>query len=681
MARRREQTIIANPTIRNAKASDFADRAKLQDLDKTTDEDKIVDLVYAMIDEAESSDNFQNFQTQFKEAYQFYHGDQWLDENLDPLRAPSYRFRTIRDICFSTIELIRPLISDARPTIYYVADNPDRTIEEMKLYAELGLLPENPELQPFMSNIETMRTDDEIAQDATAIIQAEHEHREEEVHLSTVLGDMAIGGLGVRKVYWDWKNRRLGVKQFCPTDVLIDPYCHDHDLQDAKYVILRKEMDLEELQIQYNLTNQTVRDIQAETFHSEDQNYGLFRSRNLSPFPASNRHRNLIRNRINVYEVWFFGQLPFEFENEGYSKVIKHPFGRVFIVAGKKVIRDPIPNPFEHGMLPLVFFRNYTVSTGKIHAPYAFGDIYPLKQNQVSMNVLLSQIIMNAILMANAQWVVEQGAVPDGWLTNEPGLIIETARGQSGGIRKEPGAPMPGYVTELMMLIEQHAKSVSRVNDTVAGISPGSHASGIAINQLQNAALGSIRQKSRFLDSAYKKQGYLELRLLQQFALSGAREIVAPYERGDMDLGEWRRWTERISTLEMDVRIESKAELPSNILDRLVFAQQQVMTGIFDPIEAIEFAKIPISDRLKHNMEIADELKRIQAEVVIAQAQAQLGQMQAPQQEGNPMMAGAESAPPQGRPPMEGTAEQVAVGFPPQSNLVAATQGAATAAV
>ena len=631
--------------IRPRYSAQLPTATKLQDLDKTSDGEKIALIVHAARDEAENCPKFLEFKDQFVEAYCFYKGDQWLDENLQRNEARWGRYRTIRDICFQTVETVRPLLTDMRPTIYYQADYPDLTVEELRLRKELRAMgvPIDETLPPEMMP-RNLSTNGELASKLTDIVQAEHERREEELLLSVALADTVIGGLAWRKVYWDKQNKRLGIKQISPLDVFIDPYCEDHCLRDAKYVVIRKLMDADDAQRIYRISNERMRRLVSEAQPKVElyDDFGTFRR------GTSLKSDAYIRTTVEVLECWFKGQTPFELEYEGESKAIKHPRGRVFVVIGDEAVAV-MDNPFEHGEIPLIGFRNYVIPD---LLPYAFGEIKPIRENQISLNILLSQIMMNAILMSNNQWIAEEGAIAGEDPTNVPGLVIRTLPGKSQAVRKEPGMDVPSSLINVLGLIEGNARDITRITDAARGVNPGSHASGVQVENVQNAALSPIRFKAKHLESAYRRQGYFEARVLQQF-FKDRGNVFEPVERGEMDLGEYLEWEERMSGLLFDVKIESKAELPSNILDRMVFAQNQVATGIFDALEAVEFVKIPISDRLREKLQLAEEIQRQVSMAQLQQFQAQ-SQMMAQQSSGAPMGApmGAGMAPPQSAPPI-----------------------------
>jgi len=546
-------------------------------LDKSSDEETIVKIVKALI--KESQDAMEEWLQRTKTAYQFYMGNQWLDESGDiDEKVPSYRFRTTRDLIFQTVETLRPLMTDSRPRIIISADYP--------------------------------RVDADPANLLTEILTAEHERRVEDTQLSLVLADALICGKGYKKFTWDAEKDKSVSTIIPPWCLLVDPYGTLPDFSDHKYVIHQKEMDAEDVVRKYGVSFDDI----IEEKDAEVTSEGLFSQ--IRRF-FSGRHQvaqvDYVRPRVTVNEVWYFAQLPIDLESgDKPSKTVKYPYGRVIATCGKKLLHLD-ENPYWHGRVPLVAFHDYLLANDFL----GFGEVHHLRDAQVAINILISQIIMNAILMSNAQWIYEKGAVPRDWLTNEPGLNIAVERGMLERIRKEPGVSMPPYVHQMALDIERHAERISSVSEVSQGRQPGSSASGVAIAGLQQAALGRTRHKTRLMEESYRQCGRIEVSNLQQYA-----GFYDPRQTNDYELGEWMMWEERMRNLMYDIEIESMAELPHNLEGKLAFAFNMLDRGVFDIIEFLEFTNLPISDRLRE-----------QHEMMAQQVPMQPGQQQATTQE------------------------------------------------
>jgi len=578
------------------RASDLSARSNLYQLDESNNTDSIASACFELIKEAQSGDNYTRFCRQAEEAYKFWYGDQWLDSDLNPSVAPSYRFRTQRDITFSTVESINGLLLDARPIPYVVADNPNDDIYTTK-----------------------PRKNKDLASDFTAQLHAVYDSRAEELELEKVLLDVTITGKGVRRLFWDWHKNSIGVKQYNPVDVLIDPFCDDSYRHSAKYIVLCKEMDADDLQRKYELGKAAMRRI----LDKSDSNYEgydpgiLAVKRNLSPFANSYLPSSMGpargRVRVKVYELWFLGDTLFDLEHNSQQKM-NYPNGRVIVLAGDEVVHMAA-NPMD--FVPITFFDCYSDPRD----PYGFGDVHTFKHNQVSINVLLSQMIMNAILMSNSQWLYEEGALRNDWLTNEPGLAIEVPRGYLNSVQKLPSTPVDGSLLSLIRFIETNTKEVTSINETVQGAMPKSHTSGAAIEQSQSAAMIRTRTKGKHLEGSYRDQAYKEVRLIQEYYT-----FTDPIEKRQMDMGEWLRWDDAMRNLAVDIQIESRIDIPANLQDKMALAQQAMGAGWMDALAALEFVGFDVDERFKSKLRNTEELQAMQLELTKAQLMGQLQQ-------------------------------------------------------
>ena len=362
-----------------------------------------------------------------------------------------------------------------------------------------------------------------------------------------------------------------------------------------------------------------------------------------SPFrdgytPKTADSGSMKRMRIDVYEMWFFGSTLYELEHES-DDALEHPAGRNIVIAGDELLLDQ-QNPYPHGLLPFCFFRNY----GDPRDPYGFGDVQPIRGDQNALNIMLSQVVMNLILMANSQWVYEEGALLKDWLTNRPGLAIEVPRGMVNSVRKIEGSGVPGSLFQMIQYLEESVKNISNINETVQGAMPQTHTPAVAISASQNAALVRIREKAKLQEAAYRKQAYMETRNMQEFAT-----LTDPLQSGEMDMGEWLAWDDRMRKLLFDIQIESKVGQPANLTDKLQFALQLLQTGAMDALGLIDYVELPVDERYKRKLELADEIQLMQAEMTRIQLQGQLAQLQA-QSQGQPPQAGQ---PEQGQPPQQ----------------------------
>ena len=581
---------------------DTKDQHRIEKLDKSLNEDFIVQMVDYLCDEGMSSTAYQDFSKEYKRGWNFYHGRQELDDGLSGfLESEDEASQVVRDICFRTIRRINPLLTDARPVQHIKADNPDEFIEEIRLKQQVGLLPVDQGV---------IQGDQDIADDLKEAWWDLQRSRMEEARLSVALGNMTVGGMAWRIPYWSKKHAQdpgeLRIKDVKDsTTVVLDPYLEEIDLSDQRYAVILKEMDLHQLKAEYRLSDADIRRALESGGRAEDPevSYQTLFKRKYGDEDFTGV--GVWRTRVRVKELWYWGQTPLEMTTEGPSKAVAHPNGRVFSTCGQVLLQKPMSNPFWNGKLPGVPFRDNPDPT----TPYGWGEIKWLVHDQLSINVLVNQILANAVLMGNGGYLAEKGAFVSE-PTNAPGEIKTLNPGKLGAVREIQGTGMPPGLGQLMGMFASHASN--RVNETVQGLPPGAQSSGVAISHLQDAALSIIREKARWLEWAYSGQGSMEVSLMQQ---NGSGMMFNQFVRDKrMHLGMWNRWHDRMRALLYTISVESRAEMPMNIMDRMKVALQQHQSGLIDGIEALEFMKFPRSKRLIEKMEVADAMEKETAE-------------------------------------------------------------------
>ena len=154
---------------RPPKASDLSERGRMHGLDKSTNEEFIVDMLNYFWEEASTASVFTEFAKSYERNWLFYHGHQWLDDDLADLSSDDRSYIN-RDLCFQEIRRIVPLLTDARPVRYVRADRPNMLVEEVHLRQQLGMV-----------GGDEIKSDEDIADDMTGIWRAMEERNREEM--------------------------------------------------------------------------------------------------------------------------------------------------------------------------------------------------------------------------------------------------------------------------------------------------------------------------------------------------------------------------------------------------------------------------------------------------------------------------------------------------------------------
>ena len=96
------------------------------------------------------------------------------------------------------------------------------------------------------------------------------------------------------------------------------------------------------------------------------------------------------------------------------------------------------------------------------------------------------------------------------------------------------------------------------------------------------------------MDDGYRRQARLELSLMQQF-----KQFDDPRETNTYDEGENLLFSEAMRELLYSVEIDSKADSPLNMTDKINYAFAMVQTGVFDVKEFIRYTNIELSEERK----------------------------------------------------------------------------------
>jgi hypothetical protein len=190
--------------------------------------------------------------------------------------------------------------------------------------------------------------------------------------------------------------------------------------------------------------------------------------------------------------------------HKGFRTRKKYPNGRKVVIANKVLLEDE-ENPYIDGKKPFARLIDHIL-------PREFwgeGEVEQLKGPQQIINKLWGYVMDVLDLMGNPVWKNPVGSgVFDESIVNKPGLVIPYNEGSEP--HREPGIEVQGSVFAAFDRMQQVFDKVSGVNEVSQGAVP-SGMSGIAIEELQEAAQTKIRLKSRNVEAWLTQVG-------QQFA-------------------------------------------------------------------------------------------------------------------------------------------------------------------
>lgn len=222
-----------------------------------------------------------------------------------------------------------------------------------------------------------------------------------------------------------------------------------------------------------------------------------------------------INNQVLVLEIYARDYTTIEAEQVEGTKVKKsaYPLGRKMIIAPELgIVFLDEPYQMNSGRFPFFLTKDMDI-------PFQFwgeGEVRYLISPQQYINDLSNQIIDNARNTANMQWIIDKNSgIPQGTLTNRPGLVI---RKNPGSEVTRPSPPsMPMYVSEKINSLKSDIEVISGVHDVTRGERPAGIESGSAIQSLQEAAQTRLRLKIKIMEADLGELGDEWLNYIKQF--------------------------------------------------------------------------------------------------------------------------------------------------------------------
>lgn len=398
----------------------------------------------------------------------------WNNSLYEDASTPSYKSNQISNFIYSTIESMRPIMFDNNP--------------------KFEVIPVNQEALPYVGDI-------------NRVMDWEwHRSGMQKKMISNSIYTFVLGTSVLMLPYQLSDNPQDDVDgnvtpiPVNPFNIFPDPLATS--VEDAEYIIYATYQHVNILKRLYPDKAEMING--ADIQYLELVNYRSQGSR--------------ITNQVLVLEIWCRDYTTIEVEEEQNGGNVtktkaQYPLGRVITIAPNEgvVLKDE-PNPYRTGRFPFFIFKD-------IDVPFQFwgeGEVKWLLSPQQAVNDLSNQIIDNAKHTANQIWVIDKNAgIPQGTLTNRPGLVI---RKNPGTQVERPSPPsMPMYVSEKINSLKMDIEVISGIHDVTRGQAPSGIESGAAIMALQEAAQTRIRLKLQLHELTLGEVGTEWYDRIQQF--------------------------------------------------------------------------------------------------------------------------------------------------------------------
>jgi hypothetical protein len=415
------------------------------------------------------------------ENYKFFRGKQWKE------KRPSYRHSEVLNFIHAAIQTIIPILTDSRPTI--------------------ETIPENP-------------SDFEFSQIMTQVLRAKWDRDGFAQIVAEAIIDACIYGTSISEQPWNPDLLQgLGDYEFKTVDPIYcypNPNARDINGTDNDYFITAIPKDLNELKRKYpskaHLLKSDLSDIDMAKTAKLDMDDFRIRSAtdNLSLVQGERVQDQEMPDQVLELTLWINdnGLIEEEIEQKtkdgkkikGFRTRKKYPNGRKIVIANKVLLEDE-ENPYLDGKFPYAKLVDYIM-------PREFwgqGEVEQLKGPQMLINKLMSYTMDILSIMGNPVWKNPTGSgVFSDSLTNEPGLVVDYVEGFEP--RRERGADVQASVFQAFDRLRDVFDTISGVNEVTQGAQPR-NASGVAIDSLMEAAQTKLRLKGRNIEAWLTRVG------------------------------------------------------------------------------------------------------------------------------------------------------------------------------
>lgn len=531
----------------------------------TEKERKLVEWVYSKFKQAYVAKA--PLMDKWKEYMSAYKGTYFQNKNL-----PDYKSNEISNHVFSTIETIRPIMTDNNPKFLAV--------------------PSTPAGMDFSADVQTA-------------LDYEWDRERMSLKLPAQLIPMLVYGNAVWFVQWDGKDGEYGnisIKPVDPFNIFPDPLAESID--NSEFLVYATYRNANQIKQQFpekasaiEGSRITMSELVAERDNNDTQD----------------------ANQVLILEMWCRDWVTMDESVEG-KKQLKYPKGRVITCLPELgILLSDKKNPYKDGKFPFVLMKNYDI-------PFEFwgvGEVEQVMSPQHYVNELTNQIIDNAKNTANMQWIIDKNSgIGQGKLTNRPGLVIRKTPGSE--VRRDTPPAMPSYVREQIEVLKKDIQDISGVFDSLKGEQQGSVTAASAILALQEASQARIRLKIKLMEASLSELAQIVYSRMQQFWKLDRWVRVTDVEGNP----SFREIGAQVLSNDYDLKVMAGSTMPVNrnaMLDLMIrLAQTNGEDGLplVDRKAVLEF--LPTGDKKA----ITDRFAELQAQ----QQQAQQQQLQQEQQ-------------------------------------------------
>ena len=405
---------------------------------------------------------YDEYKTAYKDEWdrltaneKMYHGDHWSDTG-----SGSNEPQPVMPIIFSTVENIQADLMDE--------------------YPEAVITPES-------SN------DEKIGKILTRVVAQNHEACDYLYEYNDLIHDLLVGGYMVQEVGWD-PNLNYGfggayIRCVSNKNIMFDPLCAN--IQDGRAVF-------------------KIERLPTSWFEQHYPDYAEYFSggSDLVPddhFSFGTEVESKETNYMILLEAWI---RTYDAENHKYSV-------HMLQIAGGQLLENSyIEKPegyFMHGMYPFVCTPLYKIKG----SPFGYGIVDMFKNPQQYSDKINQILLKNALTAGTNRILVQKGSADLDEIRDFSKQIIEVSN--IGGITWFQDRPLPAFLMNYMINMQNSIKEESGSNDFSRGNTTGGVTAASAITALMDASSKRSRKEAQVIHNGFAQAVRMELEVEREF--------------------------------------------------------------------------------------------------------------------------------------------------------------------
>lgn len=360
-----------------------------------------------------------------------------------------------------------------------------------------------------------------------------------------------------------------------PFEMFIDPLA-THGLDDANWVLRTRQYDVNAVKEDWGEAAEGLAPDSNYISTGDILNYRDAVQRLTSSASSAFMATGFTNNTILVHELYVKKRSKGKLKDGLYA-----------VIAGGKVLNNngkATALPYNHGRIPIIQLQEIPVKG----SCWATSTLEQLLSVQADYNRTKSQLVENRNQMGKPKWLMPKGGgIPDAYIDNEPGQIIEYTQGFKPEMISPP--PMPSYIENLLTSYRQDIEDISGQHEVSRAEAPGEVRSGrgvLALIEQDETRLGPIIER---IDLSVAEMGKLILSTLTQF-VKEKRVSRLIGEDDELIITEWDgkdllggKFYGRPDYAYFDVRVNTITGLPNSRSAQISLIDSLTQSGYLNP--------------------------------------------------------------------------------------------------